>query len=77
MKAGWAYMKEQGILDVIIHAPYIINLGNSVKQETYNLAVEFLEKEIEAYESPWEAKFWSFTQAPMWERGWKPAWPKL
>ncbi|WP_346697524.1 deoxyribonuclease IV [Catenibacillus scindens] len=47
IEAGWAYMKEQGILDVIIHAPYIINLGNSVKQETYNLAVEFLEKEIE------------------------------
>ena len=27
IEAGWAYMKEQGILDVIIHAPYIINLG--------------------------------------------------
>ena len=29
-----------------VHAPYIINLANTVKPETYELAVEFLEKEI-------------------------------
>lgn len=36
--------------EVIIHAPYIINLANSVKPETYNLAVEFLTKEISRVE---------------------------
>ena len=41
------YMKEHGIDEIIVHAPYIINLGNSVKPETFELAVEFLAKEIE------------------------------
>lgn len=44
--AAWAYMKEHNIGDIVVHAPYIINLGNSVKPETYELAVEFLAKEI-------------------------------
>lgn len=47
IEAGWAYMKAHGINDFVVHAPYIINLGNSVKPETYELAVEFLAKEIE------------------------------
>ena len=44
---AWEYMKEHGIDEIIVHAPYIINLGNSVKPETFDLAVEFLAKEIE------------------------------
>lgn len=44
---AWEYMKEHGIEDIIVHAPYIINLGNSVKPETFELAVEFLAKEID------------------------------
>lgn len=44
---AWEYMKEHGIEDIIVHAPYIINLGNSVKPETFQLGVEFLEKEIQ------------------------------
>lgn len=44
---AWDYMKEHGIDDIIVHAPYIINLGNAVRPETFSLAVEFLAKEIE------------------------------
>ena len=44
---AWEYMKEHGIDEIVVHAPYIINLGNSVKPETFELAVEFLAKEIE------------------------------
>ncbi|MCI9328774.1 MAG: deoxyribonuclease IV [Ruminococcus sp.] len=44
---AWEYMKEHGIEEIIVHAPYIINLGNSVKPETFQLGVEFLEKEIQ------------------------------
>lgn len=44
---AWEYMKEHGIEEIVVHAPYIINLGNSVKPETFELAVEFLAKEIE------------------------------
>ncbi len=43
---AWEYMKEHGIEEIVVHAPYIINLGNSVKPETFELAVEFLAKEI-------------------------------
>lgn len=44
--AGWEYAHEHGINEIVVHAPYIINLANTVKSETYELAVEFLEKEI-------------------------------
>lgn len=44
---AWEYMKEHGISDIVVHAPYIINLGNTVKPETFSLAVEFLAKEID------------------------------
>lgn len=42
-----AAMKEHGIDEFVIHAPYIINLGNTVKPETFELAVDFLRVEIE------------------------------
>lgn len=45
--AAHAYMKANGIDSFVVHAPYIINLGNSVKPETYTLAVEFLATECE------------------------------
>lgn len=41
-----ALMREAGIEQFIVHAPYIINLGNTVNPSTFELAVEFLEKEI-------------------------------
>lgn len=42
---------QMDISKVVVHAPYIINLGNSVKPETFELAVEFLIKEIERTEA--------------------------
>lgn len=45
--AAWTYMKEHGIEEFVVHAPYIINLGNSIKPETFQLAVDFLALEIE------------------------------
>lgn len=47
IEEGWEYMRAHGIDDIIIHAPYIINLGNTVKPETFELAVEFLGLELE------------------------------
>ena len=42
-------MKENGIdiNNVVVHAPYIINLANTTKPETFELAVSFLKQEIE------------------------------
>ncbi len=47
IEAGWAHLKAHGIEEFIVHAPYIINLANSVKADTFELAVEFLAKEIQ------------------------------
>lgn len=41
-----AQMKQAGITDFIVHAPYIINLANTVKPETFELATSFLATEI-------------------------------
>lgn len=42
---GKAFMAEKGISDIVVHAPYIINMA-SYKDDTYTLAKEFLAKEI-------------------------------
>lgn len=39
-------MAEHGIEEFIVHAPYIINLANTIKPETFEIAVEFLELEL-------------------------------
>ena len=44
---GTKLMKEHGMETVVVHAPYIINLANTTKPETFELAVEFLEVEVE------------------------------
>ena len=46
IEAAWEYMKKNGMKDFVVHAPYIINLGNTTKPETFELAVEFLALEI-------------------------------
>lgn len=43
-------MKENGIEQFVVHAPYIINLANAVKKETYDIARQFLATEIERTE---------------------------
>lgn len=48
---AWDYMKANGIEEIIVHAPYIINLGNAAKAETFELAVNFLKLELERTEA--------------------------
>lgn len=45
--AAHELMRENGIEEFVVHAPYIINLANTVKPETYELAVTFLRTELE------------------------------
>lgn len=45
--AAQEYMKAHDIDSFVVHAPYIINLANTIKPETYELAVGFLAKELE------------------------------
>ena len=47
IEAGQQLMKEKGMDSFVVHAPYIINLANTTKPETFELAVEFLGIEVE------------------------------
>ncbi|RWZ60058.1 deoxyribonuclease IV [Halobacillus fulvus] len=51
IEAGQEHMKEHGMTDIVVHAPYIINVGNTTKPETFRLGVDFLRNEIERTEA--------------------------
>ena len=46
-------LKENSIdiKNVIVHAPYIINLANNEKEDSYKFAIEFLKEEIKRVEA--------------------------
>ena len=44
---GQAHMKEHGLDNIVVHAPYIINVGNTSNPATFELGVNFLRSEIE------------------------------
>lgn len=46
IEEAWLYMKEHGIEEIVIHAPYLINLANTVKPDIFTLAVDFLSLEL-------------------------------
>lgn len=43
---GKALMAANHMQTIVVHAPYIINLGNTVKLENFGFAIEFLRAEI-------------------------------
>lgn len=46
IEPAWEYMRAHGIEEFVVHAPYIINLANSVNPDTFRIGVEFLALEI-------------------------------
>ncbi|WP_175615342.1 deoxyribonuclease IV [Piscibacillus halophilus] len=51
IEAGQDHMKEHGIEEMVVHAPYIINIGNTTKPATFKLGIDFLQSEIERTEA--------------------------
>lgn len=47
IERGQAFMAEHGLSNIVVHAPYIINIANTEKPHVFNLGVEFLQSEIE------------------------------
>ncbi|HLR42730.1 MAG TPA: deoxyribonuclease IV [Pseudogracilibacillus sp.] len=47
IETGREHMQEHGISDLVVHAPYIINIANTTKPATFEIGVEFLQLEIE------------------------------
>lgn len=50
-EAGLAFMKDNGIEEVVVHAPYIINLANTTKEGYIDFAIEFLKEELKRAEA--------------------------
>ncbi|MFD2728063.1 deoxyribonuclease IV [Enterococcus camelliae] len=46
IEAGKAFMASHGLSNLVVHAPYIINLGNTTKPQNFGFAVNFLREEI-------------------------------
>ncbi|MCI1891716.1 deoxyribonuclease IV [Schleiferilactobacillus perolens] len=44
--AAQQLLDQSGIDDVVVHAPYIVNLGNTAKPENYTFGVQFLKEEV-------------------------------
>lgn len=51
IEAGLKHMEENRITNIVVHAPYIINIANTVKPETFELGVNFLRSEVERTEA--------------------------
>src|SRR5574342_1024547 len=51
IEAGRKHMEEHGISEIIVHAPYIINIGNTTNPDTFELGVRFLRSEIDRTEA--------------------------
>lgn len=46
IEAGKAHMEAHGISNIVVHAPYIINIANTVREGVFEHGVEFLQEEI-------------------------------
>lgn len=46
IEAAATYMHKNGIDNFVVHAPYIINLANSINSDIYKLGIDFLNEEI-------------------------------
>ena len=51
IEVGRKHMEENGINEIIVHAPYIINIGNAANPATFELGVNFLRTEIDRTEA--------------------------
>lgn len=51
IEAGRLHMEQNGINEIVVHAPYIINIGNSQNPDTFDLGVRFLRSEIDRTEA--------------------------
>lgn len=53
IEVGHKYMEDSNIdkNDIVVHAPYIINLGNVEKKQNFAFAIDFMKGEIERAEA--------------------------
>ncbi|GLI07844.1 putative endonuclease 4 [Paenibacillus tyrfis] len=48
---GHAHMKEHGISNIVVHAPFLVNLGNSRNNQVFSHSIAFMRDEMERTEA--------------------------
>jgi len=51
IQAGHAHMRENAISNIVVHAPFLINLGNTLSAQVFEHGIGFLQSEIERTEA--------------------------
>lgn len=46
VEEGTQFIAEHHLSHIVVHAPYIVNLGNTIKPENFKFGVEFLHEEV-------------------------------
>lgn len=46
IEEGKRFIKDHNLSHIVVHAPYIVNLGNTIKPENFSFGVEFLRGEV-------------------------------
>lgn len=46
IEEGHTFMEEHGMSQIVLHAPYIVNLGNVDKPEQFEFGVQFMKEEV-------------------------------
>lgn len=44
--AGQAHMKAHGISDIVVHAPFLVNLANTISSQVFEFSISFMRDEI-------------------------------
>lgn len=47
IELAYSHMKQHGISNIVVHAPFLINLANTKKKDVFDFGVDFLKDEIE------------------------------
>lgn len=68
IEAGLAHMKEHGIEEIVVHAPYIINIGNTTNPATFELGVRFCGRKLSGRRRSERSRSFC-TRAPMLVQG--------
>ncbi|ANY69388.1 deoxyribonuclease IV [Paenibacillus sp. BIHB 4019] len=51
ISAGHAHMKEHGISHIVVHAPFLVNLANTINSKVFEYSVSFMCDELERTEA--------------------------
>lgn len=51
LELGFKHMKENGISTIVVHAPFLVNLANTINPRVFEYSIEFLQAEMKRTEA--------------------------